>query len=332
MNKILENTQERPKEASIDDIKSLVEQMESRPENKRPNPVDFRGLLSDIDIERDQNSVAKKNQKIEDDEKKLSDSQRETNIRSKFLEEFVPLAIRHYGWIGQENKVRIVRTSMYDDYFNGVDSFMQLLPTKIIDSAGDLKCLGFSVDFTTGEIRSGEKVELLAKKIYKGEKLMIKYFSTEIMTKKGPEVVKHLGFPLPNIIISCPSKIVIPVEKDFLDFANNPDNNELKGKIENSVLKYHFLRESLFQLEFFAELSEEFEKTDVALLYKNSLETFKKIIKEQDIDINFLNKKLHGISGLSTGVQSDMIPQYARLIKSKVKEERENAKEKRDRY
>ncbi len=219
-----------------------------------------------------------------------------TNKVANYVEIAVPEAIRQLGWLG--DNVKVIRTSEYDDLFNGVDSVVQMVPKSIVENVTDLKTIGFSIDFTISPEGAGIKAFNLAVSIAEGKIPLVKYFSTDIMTKEGiTKNVKIRDFKIPKIIMSCSNQVLRRSQADLLKFEENPGDAEAKENAQDTVLRYHFIRQTLKQLEFFIGVAKEFGNTGAESLYQGSLESFKGIIAGLGITNEVLNEKLSGIKG-----------------------------------
>ncbi len=307
----MKNVMERPvggsKEIDLEDIISAIEKMEGLPENQRINPEDFKNvkklvagketdLFSLSEIEVDQNKVEEKRARILSQRENLPGGQKNANAVANFVEVAVPEAIRKLGWLG--DKIKVIRPSLYDDYFRGIDNVIQMLPEEVIEGEEDLRCIGFSIDFTISEDEAKNKVFGIMLEIARGGIPSIKYFSADIMTKDGPKSLMLKEFKIPKIVMSCPHKILSKSEEDLLSFENNPDDAGAKNKAEETPLRYYFIRESLSQLRFLTDLAGRMGNKEAKGVYQKSLDSFMKILEDMGIDEDTLNKKIGKISGL----------------------------------
>lgn len=289
---------EAPEEINLDEIRSIIEKRESLPENKRIDPNDFRNneAFPINMIKGDLEEVEEKRKRILEQKSRLSKDQIDANTIANLVEVAVPEAIRNLGWLG--DKVKVIRPSLYDDYFRGIDNIVQMLPEEKIEDEKDLKCMGFSIDFTISDEEAQKKAFEAMLAIARGKIPSIKYFSTDIMTKKGKRNVKIRDFQIPRIIMSCPHKILKESQDDLMNYEKNPNDDEAKDNAKDTTLRYYFIRESLSQLKFFADLAERMENNGAKKVYEDSLESFEKIIDEEGLDDKTLGEKVGKTSGL----------------------------------
>jgi hypothetical protein len=310
----IEKDIENSEEINLEEVISIIDYIENLPENKRIDPNYFRNVKKIINgkevnvfpikmIKEDLDAVEEKRKMILTKKQNLTNEEINANIIANFVETSIPEAIKKLDWLG--NKIKVIRPSLYDDYFRGIDNIIQILPDKIIEDKKDLKCIGFSIDFTISDMAAEEKVFEAALAIAKGKVPSIKYFNTDIMTKHGSENIKIKDFQIPRIIISCPNKILEESQEDLLNFEKKPEDLETRENAQDTTLRYYFIRECLTQLKFFAEVAKRVKNTVAYDVYMNSLESFKKILDELGIDEKLLNKKIGKISGLISAFDLD---------------------------
>lgn len=312
-----QNTMEmerRSGELDLQEVISLIENIEKLPENERIDPNFFRNVKKVVDgkeinefpikmIMEDLKKVEEKKEMILHQKQNLTEAEINANTVASFVETAVPEAIKKLGWLG--DKIKVIRPSLYDDYFRGIDNIIQILPDEVVEDEKDIKCMGFSIDFTISDDAAKKKVFEAALAIAKGKVPSIKYFNTNIITKKGKQNVKIRDFPIPKIIISCPHKILEESQEDLLNFEKNPNDVDAKERAEDTKLKYYFIRECLTQLEFFAEVAKKFANINAEKVYLSSLESLRNIMDEQGIDDKLLDKKNGKILGLMNDFDLD---------------------------
>jgi hypothetical protein len=329
----MKNIAERPNEKIIDlkEVRSIIEKRESLPENKRIDPNDFRNSYiklnvngKEIDafplnmIKGDLEDVERMKKEIIDQKSQLSEFQINANTVANFVEMAVPEAIKNLGWLGED--VKVIRPSLYDDYFNGVDNIIQMSSNEILESGEKGKYIGLSIDFTISEDQSMGKVWDNALLIAQGKMSQVKYFSTDIKTKHGIENVKIRDLQLPKIIMSCPHKILSKSQEDLLNFEKDSSDNDTREKAKDTVLKYHFIKETISQLKFFAEIAKRFKNINAENSYNTSLNDFIELIREQGITDEILDEKVGDIQSLSSRIDLDASDSlYIRMLRDVVK-------------
>lgn len=276
----------------LNEMSSVTENIEKKPGNQPISPTNFIGekFYTKEEIERDLQLVARTKAGFE-----------KSNIPAKFVEKALPDASRI--WFGKN--VKIIVPSEFDDIFNGIDNVIQILPDKIVKNEKDIRCIGFSVDFTTSLVQGQNKMFEESLAIYNGKIPFMKYFMTDIATLDGVKEIKLKNFKLPRIIMSCPEEVMSQSQTDLFNFENNPDDISAKEEVNNSKLKFYYIREVLNQLTFFSELAKRLQKEEISSIYNKSLESFKHIMKEQGISEEIMQDKLGDTPSLGAGFDLD---------------------------
>ncbi len=291
---------------NLEEVKSAIEKIVNSPENKRIDLNYFRDVKKIIDgkeiyvfpvemLKADIKEVGDKTRWIKKQKAQLSDKERNANAVAEFVEVAIPETIRKLKWLG--DKIKVIRPSLYDDYFNGIDNVIQMLPDEIVENENDIKCIGFSIDFTISDEQAEKKMIDAILDIVSGKVPLMKYFNTDIKTKHGYKNIKIRDFQIPKIIMSCPHKILSESQDDLLNFEKNPNDIDIKNKAENTSLRYYFIRETLSQLKFFSALAEKVGNIAAKILYENALHSFEEMIENQGINESVLDKKVGKISG-----------------------------------
>ncbi len=311
-------------ETEYQELVTLLNVIESRPENIRINPKDFRGAKHEVNgewvytfpeamVKGDLKDVEKKREMISKEETTLSEKDKQISKMANFIEVAVPEAIRKFGWLGEN--VKVIRPSLYDDYFRGIDNIVQVEPNKPIENEKDINCIGFSIDFTISEKAAVDKMFWLAVSLAKGKIPSVKYFSANIKTKEGTSKnVKIKDFQMPKVIMACPGRVNSESKGDLLNVEKNPNDQEAIAAAKDTTLRYYFIRETLTQLAFLSDTSKRLGNMDAAELYAKSLESFQQIMAEQGITQELLDQKLDGIKSLTQQVNYD--DQFLGFIKS----------------
>lgn len=247
------------------ELLALIEKVESDPENQRINPVDFidystiiRGreinlfpraeVVADIKrVEELQKTLTRKYEKGGEQV-----DQKENDARAALVESMLPQLIRELEWLG--NRVRVINSSLYDDYFNKIDGAVQLLPDREIRDERDIRCVGFSMDFTLSLQEAHKKMFEQAVFLCQGRLPRMKYFRTNIDTSAGPRTIMLRDFKMPRIILACSGKVIDDSVDDFAAYEEGKDDPNIKERLNDCDLKYYFIRETLSQLNLFKEL------------------------------------------------------------------------------
>ena len=320
-----ENTFFKPKEASsvlMGDLARLIEKIESDPENARINPVDFIDYTVIINgkkvnkfpramVETDLAEVEYYKEKFAQGSGKDDPRYRsESTLRGALVESMLPLMIRELSWLGPQ--VKVIPTSLYDDYKRQIDSAIQLLPNREIKDEHDIRCVGFSIDFTTSLEESYRKVFYQALALYHGDIPSIKYFKTDIVTKEGVKTIMLPNFKVPRVVLSCSGDFVDDASEDFAAYEEGNRDPKLMKKLDDSDVKFYVIRETVAQLVFFGEVIERFLKDEkakgveadgkmidqyqIALdIYDNALFQFQEIIKSLGYNRKMVDEKIKHI-------------------------------------
>ena len=299
--------------SEIGKLADIIEQIESKPENLSINPRDFNGVsfFTQDEIERDLYLVEEKRNKIQKNQDK-SEEMTNALITANFVEAMVPEAIRSLEWLG--NKVRVIKPSLYDDYYRGIDNVLQILPEDVIENEKWIRCIGFSMDFTISKEDAEKKAFDLMIALTKGVVPSMKYFKTDVVTTHGPMEIKLKNFKLPRIIMFCPKEIMNESKEQLLNYQTNTDSTDARETAKDCDLKYHFIRESISQLEFFAKLSGIVGNDTAQKVYSDSLISFRQILLEQGITDEIVSNRAGKYPGL-IGKSFDINANGGQLIK-----------------
>lgn len=300
--------------SDADGLRQFIDEIESDPDNYRIDPLDFVGLkayfggqetvlFSREEVEADLARVEEKKQSILREKEKLSEEQLEKRITAEFVETMIPVAIKEMGWIG--DRVRVIHPTLFDDFFRGVDMAVQINPEKEIRSEREMRCLGFSVDFTISRDEAKKKFfgELLA--IARGELPEMKYFSTKFETSLGTREIKLKSFKIPKIILTCNGAPLDDAKEDFMAYEDDPDNSTVKERVNNNPLRYFFIKETLRQLEIFVKIADKLGNERVGDFYYKSLTAFRDMISDLGFTQAFLDEKTKLLPSL---VEKDFDP------------------------
>jgi len=168
-------------------------------------------------------------------------------------------------WFGPG--VETMKTSRFDDYFNGTDLILEIVEDTEDTTATNL-ALGVDVTFTTsGSL--GEKIDRIMGEIEEGKSGTIKYFKSD-----------RLGFE--GRMIRVPH-IVIGLEKGNVErLAQLWVNGNKKDMAEHPAQRV-ILEEIKLALESFSEYAESIRQEEIALAYKKALAVVNIIIEGKEV-------------------------------------------------
>jgi len=324
---------EKPVEVDLNRRLELINVIENEPGNLRIDPNNFRGVTTIVDgrralfdsrvIKEDLDQVEKKKKWIEENESKLSGEERLNKAVALFVESAIPSCIRKFNWLGN---VRVIRPSLYDDYFNGIDCAIQIFPEEIVESDIDIRCMGFSIDFTISEKAKEKKLYDIINTIADGKTPSMKYFETEIRKKDGLQEIKRREFLVPKVVITC-SKKWLDESLGYLDgHFKDLDNLIFQEKVRNMALKYLVIRDSIIQLELFAVVAEIEGNSFAQKAYLNSLSAFKKILNELKINREDLDKRVDAVERSAPAFDPNTHHDIVEMWIKAAKEAKENKK------
>lgn len=176
-------------------------------------------------------------------------------------------------WFGE--KTRSIKTSTYDDYYNGSDIIFEFE-----DAVRALTHLSLSVDVTFGTNTEEEKIAAIKKNIDKGTLGRIDYF------KSGRSQFRGEISLVPQVIIGVEKDTVIKLANLWMDKNEHP---ELATTLNEHPVRRLILSEILFQLHTFRTYATETGKHDLVPIYEKDIQLIEEIIREQgSIDISEL--------------------------------------------
>lgn len=249
------------------ELMALVRKIESDPENQRINPSDFVdhtarisgrevNLFPAAEVRADMERVAQWQKtltaKYEEEEVVVQ----ETGAKAALIESMLPQLVKELSWLG--DRVKVINSSLYDDYFNKIDGAIQLLPDREIRDEKDIRCVGFSTDFTLSAEEARKKIFEQAVFLCQGRLPRMKYFRTDIETSAGPKTIKLKDFKMPRVILACSGKVVDDSIDDFAAYEHNQEDVAVRERLDNGDLKFYFIREIVAQLDFFVKLTQKF--------------------------------------------------------------------------
>ncbi len=252
----------------------LIEKVEGNPENRRIDPKDFIdysvpmagrvvNLFPKAEVEADLQRVEERRRAFTEKSQVVEKIDNgEVSAMAALVESMLPQLIRELAWLGE--RVKVINSSLYDDYFNKIDGALQLLPDREIRDERDIRCVGFSIDFTLSQKEALGKIFDQIVFLSQGRIPKMKYFQTEISTLQGPKDIKLRDFKIPHVILACSGDLVEDSVDDFTAYEEGAEDSNLRERLDNCDLKFYFIRETVSQLIFFAELLEKFIELEKA--------------------------------------------------------------------
>jgi len=189
-----------------------------------------------------------------------------SGIYAEVLEAIIYDQIGQGAWFGK--RTTAIRSSKFDDYFNGSDLILE-----IEEVSRTLSHLSLSVDVTFGTATEKKKFAAIKKNIDEETLGEIKYFHSE----RGGFQGKLTRVP----------QVVIGIEKEMLVKIAGLWANEQGLKKENSdVLAVHpvqriIFAEILLQLQTFKMYAEATKKMAVVPVYDKSIKILEEILREK---------------------------------------------------
>ncbi|HTR18733.1 MAG TPA: hypothetical protein VMH91_02010 [Candidatus Paceibacterota bacterium] len=165
------------------------------------------------------------------------------------------------GWLG--DGVSALKTSLYDDYFNGSD---MLAEWEI--SEGDSQVLALSVDVTFSTLKMSEKIEHIRENVKNGKLGSVKYFKNKDGSFRG----ERNG--IPQVVVGVDRNTVFKLA----DFWIKGDTSGLASHPVQRVL----IDEIAHQLELIKDFAGSRGQKQVADAYSRSLSLIRKIQKQKE--------------------------------------------------
>lgn len=226
------------------------------------NPNDFTKIYTEDEIARDIGAVERKEAKfILDANKKYAE----------VLEAIMCYQIGHGDWFGEN--VSAIKSSKYDDYFNGSDLILEL--TNLNEQ---LSHLSLSVDVTFGTATEEEKFKNIKENIDRESLGEIKYFH---LGKEGPQ--KKLT-QVPQVVIGVEKSRIVELAglwSDNSTTATLRDRNE--ESLKNHPIQNVILSEMIYQLTVFRNYAENTGKKSLLPHYDKNLLILEDIRREKGV-------------------------------------------------
>lgn len=189
-----------------------------------------------------------------------------SKVYADVLEAILYDQIANGGWCGE--KASAIKTSQFDDSFNGSDIILE-----IEEIGRTLSHLSLSIDITFGVTTEEKKFAMIKKKIDAETLGEIKYFHSDRGGFQGK--------------LSRVPQVVIGVEKELLiKLAGLWADKHGKKKENSDVLAVHpvqrlILAEILLQLQTFRIYAENTSKKTLVPIYEKSINVIEEILREK---------------------------------------------------
>lgn len=246
-----------PEERIHPDVESAYLPAKTLLERSAINPKDFLETYGEEAVRKDIVRAEKKEANFTPDAQ---------GIYAKVLEGILFDQIQNNDWFGKG--ARAIKTSNYDDYFNGSDLVLELE-----EVTHTLSHLSLSIDITFGTRTEERKFARIKQAIDEGTLGDIKYFRTEqASTENG---------------LSMVPQVVIGIEKDLLiKLSWLWANKEAQAQDVNNSLAAHpvqrlILSEILTQLLTFKRYAHDTKKESLVPIYEKSIKILEGIIQEK---------------------------------------------------
>lgn len=248
-------------------------------EKHRSRIDDFRGVYDEGTIEADKNLIRRYEKKFSDDVLLLSDEDTAeinySNERAEALEVILAEQSEMAEWFG--SAVFAIRTTKYDDYFNGIDMVLEF----DMGDSEKVERIALAID------ASNAKFDVIRKKMDKNISKVtgksdkapeVKYFKSEIDSEfKGS--IKNV---IP-VVVGMQGKNV----DSLLDIYTSKNSNK---EMERHPAQRIFLEEIRSQLEMYIKITGDSPETELAIdisQVQSLLVIIKKVIQEkEDANIN----------------------------------------------
>lgn len=247
----------------LPELQALFEKDIIEIEKKIINPRAFRGVkyFTDEEIESDIAEAERLNELFLNEIKTLSFEEQQVKVNGRLIEKLFPDVIERYGWLGEN--IKMIYTSLYDDYKRKVDSVAQIVDNK------NPNHVGFEIDFTSSEKEREEKSAAAFEALRSGWIYKVKYFDSPLTGK-----LKNLK--MPRVIFGVPFNTARDFADLYVEERMGGGSNVLTKKIAKHPLRETFIKYTTNQLQNYAELAQR-SSPDYAALHRQTLASFKQV-------------------------------------------------------
>jgi hypothetical protein len=231
------------------------------------------GFYDPKKIENDRARVVEEKKTFE--RKNAQDPAAEAGVaRGKLFEAMIEDQIGSSNWMGPE--ANVIVPSEYDDYVNYVDTIIEF------ERPGHISHLALGVDITNSAEKEDQKFDGIKRSIQEGRLSAVEYFKSAHLTGRLDKV--------PQVIIGADAKTRTEVMELMLQYkvlkentSNSPARHEefkkVREKLERHPLQFKILYLIQAQLEAFSAYARKLGKEDIALIYENTNQIIKGILK-----------------------------------------------------
>lgn len=221
------------------------------------DPHDFTELYGAENIERDLARVEKKEKGF---------TLEASKVYAEVLEAIIYDQIGNGGWFGK--RASAIKTSAFDDDFNGSDIILEL------EEVGrTLSHLSLSVDVTFGTTTEEKKFAMIKKNIDSETLGEIKYFHSERGGFQG-KLSK-----VPQVVIGVEKELLIKLAGLWADKHGRKEETS-EALMDHPVQRLIFA-EILLQLQTFRIYAENTKKNSLAHIYQKSINILEEILREK---------------------------------------------------
>lgn len=185
------------------------------------------------------------------------------------------------NWFG--DKAEVIKTSVYDDIKNGVDTVLEIVEN---DNTAAHLALGIDVTFSN---QIGGKLERIRSEIEGGTLAEIKYFKSDRLGIRGE--MKQV----PRLVIGVDIKTVD-------ELARLWDENK-KSALATHPIQLQIIEEIIIQLETFADYAERIGRSNLTEIYDRALRIAKNIYTDRKSQITDPGTRDHGFHNLKNRLE-----------------------------
>ncbi len=228
---------------------------------------DFEGLYDPKNLERDRERVKEREAYFQ---KSLTHNEVSKHY-SDVLEAIFFDQISNGSWFGENTQA--IKTSSFDDYYNGADIILELE-----DTARTLAHLSLSIDVTFGTTKTKEKMAGIKERIDKGTLGRINYFKSSRSGDRGEKS------NLPQVVIGVEKDMIIELADLWM---NSTGDAGAANPISGHPVKRLILSEILLQLHTFRTYAKEIGHVTLVPIYEKDIMILEDILREQGmVDIS----------------------------------------------
>lgn len=272
-----------PKDRTLGECREELLVALEKEDASRINPADFRGVpgFSDAEIVADLEKVNKKKAEIVAQNTRLEKDEKQLHNDAQLVESLFFVSIRDAEFLS--SGAHLVLPSYFDDYFRGVDAFVELAK-----NSQDPRHIGFSIDFTMSPDTLATKMRRTLDSLAKGFVPSVKYFDS-------PNLGKQKEVWMPRVIIGADYASVKRVADAYVETYTKKGSP--KDVLKNDPVQFAILDEIRAQLQALSNISYEmFKNKRVGDVYARALEAFSASMAVRGLDEQMLRRGARGDS------------------------------------